>query len=214
MDRLRLRFEVLHRGLNMGACRSCGSKAGAFRSICDSCQSKESRRVAAQDAEIAKRAGNLIAFPGMKQAFQHYGDGAGSGLSAMQTYDFKGDGRLTLTGSMGVTTTGVLLAIGGQTALIPRSKIRSVFADIGYTNGQDVDWSGYVRGYYESHFCWIQFHDRELESFQILHPYAEGQPATLKSPAHFLNALTLDGYSVTIQDSRIQYVMDALNDNN
>ena len=197
-------------GVGMGACKFCGASAGALKSTCSKCREIQAHQAAEAEARIAQQAGAISGYPGILQAFQTFGESAGEAISAMHAYDFTGDGRLKHGGTCALTTSGVLFALGKRSFLIPQGDIRSVFADLDYINGIDEDWSGYVRGMNETYLCWIQFHDRNLESIQVQAPYVEGNPASLKPPAQFLVDLMAAGYSVTIQDSRLQYVVDAL----
>lgn len=196
----------------MGACKYCGGNAGALKSTCATCRDIQAHEAAEAEARIEQQAGTTSGYPGILQAFRTFGESAGEALSAIHVYDFTGDGRLKHGGTCALTTSGILFALGNKSFFIPQGDIRSVFADLSYINGVDQDWSGYVRGMNETHLCWIQFHDRNLESIQVQAPYIEGNPASLKPPAQFLVDLTAAGYSVTVQDSRLQYVVNALNE--
>jgi len=196
-------------GSAMGACKTCGQAAGAMKSQCASCASKESTDKRNELATRKELLGPLDGVQGFDALFAAHSESVGRGIARLKISLPNSTNVLVDGGSLGVTSTGVAYSnvYSDMATFAPYSTIRDVAIGTTMQVGTKSSWGSTTVVSEDS--IWFKFIYMDLNVSQFHFPVTRGNEATYVTATRWFIALN-EFTPLTVNDSTVKYVWLAL----
>lgn len=193
----------------MGACKSCGEPAGALKSLCGNCATRENEAREQAISDRRRRLGALDGVAAFDALFRLHPESVGEGCARLAVSVPNPTNVLVDGGWVGLTTTGVAFAnpFEPTATFMGHKYIRDVVVGANLEIGMKSSWGSTT--VVSEHSIWFKFIFLDLQISQFHFPVIRGNEHTFIDPTRWFMALN-DFIPVTVQDQTVMYVWRAL----